>query len=537
MDASLGTRQTGGEATAPPGAGPVHAGEWLILLAAAAALLVRCLREHARPLTCDEAYTAFAMADPSFFHMLEGLRDEINAMPPLSLILGWGIARVIGVSEVALRLPSALFAWVAIVFLWLCLRRSLNRWVAVWCAVCLPLAFDLFRSNATEARCYSLYFASYAAAVGLLLRCGERQELSRRGAWLVTLAHGCLLAVHYVGGLLSGLLVAVALTASFLWPEHRHRYRRYALQGFLGWLAVIPLIPFYLAQRRLGGELNWLSLPGPERVYGELVTSVSSFVLFLAALLVWALVAEGRQKSATSARRTPELLWLVILLVVASQVFFVAVWVESRFGPNIFLDRYLFPLSLAWMLAIAFLADMLAARLWQREPSAADRGMGIPFLADGLWGRWLVLVTAAVLSLVVAGRMYWPKRPGAIETEGLQAMRQHPGIQVVTSGAHLHSELGWYGRGAGGAVLLNDSHYHDTRIGLCIGAALERNYPPQSLRSLPECAQAFDSFLFVNPQPNYTDVETFLRGQPGWRSTKLGPHTTLWDRRPEDASE
>jgi hypothetical protein len=56
----------------------VHPGEWLILLIAAVALVVRCFRDRARPLWCDEAYTAFAVSDPSFTHMLEGLRDEIN---------------------------------------------------------------------------------------------------------------------------------------------------------------------------------------------------------------------------------------------------------------------------------------------------------------------------------------------------------------------------------------------------------------------------------------------------------------------------
>ena len=116
-------KSRGGEAPSVESIGsrsrPVHPGEWLILLTAAAALLVRCVRDRARPLWCDEAFTAFAVSDPSFAHMLGGLRDEISAMPPLSFVLGWGIARVIGVSELALRLPSALFIWVAIVFLWL----------------------------------------------------------------------------------------------------------------------------------------------------------------------------------------------------------------------------------------------------------------------------------------------------------------------------------------------------------------------------------------------------------------------------------
>ena len=519
---------------------PVHPGEWLILLTAAAGLVVRCYRDRARPLWCDEAYTAFAVSDPSFAHMLEGLRDEINAMPPLSLVLGWGIARVIGVSELALRLPSALFAWVAIVFLWLCLRRSLNRWVATWCAVCLPLAFDLFRYNATEARCYSLYFAAYVAAVGLYLRCAEEGAMARREPWLVTLAHGCLVAVHYVGGLLSALLVSVALTAGFLWPAHLRRYRRYALQGMLGWLAVIPSLPFYLAQRRLGGEFNWIPKPGLSHLSAELAAGIGAFYVFVMALLVWALLAEGRRGAFdTGGRRTPARMRAIALLVVASQLFYVAAWIESRLASNIFLDRYLFPLSLVWMLAIAFVADSLVARLWRREPSApeSERGKGFAFLEDGLWGRRLVLATAAVLTMFVALKTLRPRLPTASEVEALQAIREFPEIPVVTTDVRLHSELSWYRRPAGGVFMLRDSHFHLIPIAVRIGEALGRHYLPGTMKSVAECLEAFDSFLYVNDYPERTKVEDFLRAQPGWRSTTLGPHATLWERRAEGAAE
>ena len=116
-------------------------------------------------------------------------------------------------------------------------------------------------------------------------------------------------------------------------------------------------------------------------------------------------------------------------------------------------------------------------------------------------------------------------------------MRQVPGIPVVTSGAHLHAELGWYRRATGGVSMLNDSHYHDVPIGLRIGAALERYYLPQSMKRLPECVRELEYFLLVNPKPENTDVETVLADQPGWRSTPLGPHTTLWDRRTKSAAE
>jgi hypothetical protein len=307
----------------------------------------------------------------------------------------------------------------------------------------------------------------------------------------------------------------------------------------LGWLAVIPSLPFYLAQRRLGGEFNWIPKPGLANLSAELAAGIGAFYVFVMALLVWALLAEGRRGAFdTGRRRTPERMRAIALLVVASQLFYVAAWIESRLASNIFLDRYLFPLSLVWMLAIAFVADSLVARLWQPEPSPeSERGKGFAFLEDGLWGRRLVLATAAVLTMFVAMKTLRPRPPASFEVEALQAIREFPEIPVVTTDVLLHSELGWYRRPAGGVVMLRDSHFHRLPIGVRIGEALGRHYLPGTMKSVAECLEALDSFLYVNCYPERTEVEDFLRAQPGWRSTTLGPHTKLWERRPEGAAE
>ena len=85
--------------------------------------------------------------------------------------------------------------------------------------------------------------------------------------------------------------------------------------------------------------------------------------------------------------------------------------------------------------------------------------------------------------------------------------------------------------------MLRDSHFHRIPIAVRIGEALGRHYLPGTMKSLAECVEDFDSFLFVDYHPERTEVEDFLSGQPGWRSKRLGPHTTLWERRPEGAAE
>ena len=85
--------------------------------------------------------------------------------------------------------------------------------------------------------------------------------------------------------------------------------------------------------------------------------------------------------------------------------------------------------------------------------------------------------------------------------------------------------------------MLRDSQFHRLPIGVRIGEALGRHYLPGTMKSLAECLENFDSFLFVNYYPECTEVEDILRGQGDWRATKLGPHTATWERRPEGAAE
>jgi hypothetical protein len=528
-----------GDSETRQGAGRVLAGEWMMLFAGAVLLLARCVLEsRSRPLWCDEAFTAFAVSDPSFVHMLDALRDEINAMPPLSFVLGWGIARVIGVSDLALRLPSAVFTWGAMLILWMCLRRCVNRWVAVWCAVCLPLAQFTVLRNSTEARCYALYFAAYVAAVALYLRCAEGGGAARRDGWWVTIVHGTLVAVHYVGGLLSALLVVTALVASVLWADGR--YRRYALQGAMGWLAVIPSLPFYLAQRKMAGDNAWLARPGLTELIEQFVAGMGRLPLLLITALVFlVLVAEvSRGDRDIRPRAAPAVSRGLVLLIVTGLMFVLAAWVESRLASNIFHDRYLFPLCVTWMIAIAIIADGVVGRLWEpRTEPTASPGRGIACLQYRYGGRTMVLVTTAVLSLYVALKTLTPREPTVVEVEALNVMRNHPGVPVVTSGGHLYVELGWYRRDDGNVVWLvadDDNRSVRSQRGT---TAMERHYMPNSRKSLPECLDAFDSFLSVNPKPEIKNVEEFVAKQPSWQSMTLGSHTILLQRRAEDSGE
>ena len=69
---------------------PVHRLEVLAPSVAAAAIIASCIAiSHKQLFWTDEIFTVLAVDDPSFEHMISGLKNEINASPPLYFILGW----------------------------------------------------------------------------------------------------------------------------------------------------------------------------------------------------------------------------------------------------------------------------------------------------------------------------------------------------------------------------------------------------------------------------------------------------------------
>ena len=303
----------------------------------------------------DECLTAVMVNDSSLTHMLGALRDEINAFPPLPFVAGWFWVRIFGGSEWSLRLPSLLCLLVAMIAIWLTMRRLTHRVVAAVCAVCVPLLSPLVRQQLVEARPYTLLLAAFSICVYLFVVRGGVQQ-SRAWDWRVVAAHALLVSCHHLGGVFSALLVAVALLEYGFGRDRA--FRNYAQSAIVGWVMVLPSIPFYLAQRRLGGELNWLGAPS----LFALFDACTGFLGFAGGAVVIPLVAAYH----TPIRRRlgiPELRRLalyprhVMLLLIAGNAFIPLLWLESQFGLPLFLGRYLIVQVIYWVFIIAFLVD------------------------------------------------------------------------------------------------------------------------------------------------------------------------------------
>ena len=527
------------------GAQPVHPGEILVLVAAAVALIGSCVADsHRRLFWCDEAFTAFAVGDPSLAHMLAGLRDEINAMPPLFFILGWFWAQLFGVSELSLRLPSAIFLIMGIVVLWLTLRQLTHRRAAVACAVALPLLSNQFIYNACEARCYGLYFAAYSVAVALYLRCRDPLMRDRLFFVAVTLTHGILVATHYVGGIFSLVLVVAALMSWQL--DHQPRFRRYALHAAVGWLAVIPSLPFLLAQAKLSAPgTNWIQRPGLRDLVMELGGGqMPGMPVILTLLLLAGMIAACRPESIEAVIRRGRAGWQarhVALLMAATLAMLVAAWLESRWGAIIFHPRYLFPTLVAWVLVIGCTYGWLIDRLWGEAAgeahlpgvNAATVGSAcrLTMVGRAVVGAVLVVLAGGAIGQLAKGRSradpFSSMAASDHLTSQLAVAREFPDVPVVACHIVDFCPLAYYLPAHDRVLMLTDNSIYSPSSSTLHGMAMQRHYRPDSMKRMEDVIARKGEFLAMEslgPQV----IDTAMKQRPDWHRTELQKFISLW---------
>jgi len=173
------------------------------LLVAAAALRGSGLGEES--LWVDEAWSTW-LARGSVSTLVDLVRLDVH--PPLYYLLLLGWTRLAGLSEVALRLPSALFGVATVGAVYLLGRRWAGPRVGVVAAALV--AVSPFQVHfAQEARSYTLLALLATLATGAYLRLLEADRWRHRLAYLG--ATWLLLSTHYLG-----LLVAAAHGVAFL---------------------------------------------------------------------------------------------------------------------------------------------------------------------------------------------------------------------------------------------------------------------------------------------------------------------------------
>jgi mannosyltransferase len=205
----------------------------------------------------DEAVTA-GVARRSLGGIVQ-LLGNIDAVHGLYYLLMHFVAAVLGTSETALRLPSALaVAGTAAVTAALG-RRLASARVGLTAGLMFALLFPVMARYAQEARSYALATAFATSATYLFVRALERRD---RRAFA---AYG--MAVVAVGLIHLFTLLLLAAHAVTLWTVRSDRtlLRRWTVTVGVGVLAAVPLAALALPQR---DQVDWIAKPTWQDVYG-----------------------------------------------------------------------------------------------------------------------------------------------------------------------------------------------------------------------------------------------------------------------------
>ena len=224
----------------------------------------------------DEIFSVLIASDKDPRHALEALKHGVDTNPPtLHILLRlWG--SVAGFGEKPVRLFAFGMVWLALLGVYLLLRRSLPRLPAAVGAMAV-WACPLVLEHSVEARFYApwLAFAAWFALALSLTRDSRRPWLAQP---LLLITSILLCTIHYFGVFAFGLILAADLLLDSRPMAKRVVTRLTALAGVA---ALALCLPFFKGQRASISVPTWDNDPA----------TIKRIVAFwLAILPVWSVV-------------------------------------------------------------------------------------------------------------------------------------------------------------------------------------------------------------------------------------------------------
>lgn len=350
----------------------------LTLLAA----VLRCTGLGRESLWVDEGYTKYlATLSPSAY--LDDVRHTVrNILPPLYFTLEHVVTAVLGDSETALRLPSAVAGVLAVPLLHALLARLFDRTTGLLGAGLLAVSpFHLH--YAQEARMYALLALLCLASAYLLVRLlaetrtWQALTLAATEAAVVWTHHYGVLVLVAEAGFVAVLVLARDVTGRAL--------RRWLVAQGLAALLVLPWALLFVDQLHKVGLYPWLPPVTAGSVLGVLAAFAGSgpALAVTAALLVagaWAARGLPRRlvrRTLRPADRGLLLLWSLFAVPVLAAVGY-SVAVSPVFG-----RKYLIASSVA-LLALAAVGARTVGRRVRTRPRAAVAGLLAALVVAGL---------------------------------------------------------------------------------------------------------------------------------------------------------
>jgi hypothetical protein len=338
---------------------PLQGWEVAFLLALSTALIMAAVRESNRQyFGTDELYTALLVANPKFSEMWNTIRNGGELNPPFYFVLDWVVARLCGTGELALRGISMISVVLAGWVLFFTVRSVTGpRLAALASALVLGLSWEVF-FFVCQARYYGLLFLLVSVGIALAVRFTAKECLRKGDYALVFLTHLAMVYTHIYGGFYSGALLVGTMLLD--WLRGKPRWKLY-LSVIAAWAAYLAWLPSQLQQfRSIRGAAyvprNYNTLGA---LAGELAVCIPLALQFLLMLLVGTLELISGPKSRTveEARDCSTPMGWSALSVLALAIMAVpcVTWAISLRQPGLFMWRYLFPCTAAWVLLTALI--------------------------------------------------------------------------------------------------------------------------------------------------------------------------------------
>jgi hypothetical protein len=305
------------------------------------------------PFWLDEYHTLFLAEKGSLIRSLSDLAAGVDFNPPTLFLIYRLIAQVAGpLTPITVRIASFLMVWLALVFVFLTLRRTVPRSaafvgaIAVWCHA-------LTVEHAFEARYYNpwLLFAALAAwSFGL----DDALSVSRRRNIAVGVSSVLVCTIHYFG--IFSLMLLASGWACVIIARRQNWSRMLPLAA--GPIALALCAPLYIGQRRALTLTTWIPAVDAGQVREMLATYFVKapflICLFVAgASAAWYSIGRTRKSPGIFAPAI-ELLPLLCLLLMPIVVIAFSLLVQPSM-----LTRY----AIAGVLGWAGIAALAAAAL------------------------------------------------------------------------------------------------------------------------------------------------------------------------------
>lgn len=483
-------------------------------------LIIHCVIRSPRKLFWTDEILTWLPCNSSFSELIDSLQDTINAMPPTYFVGVWSWSTVFGSSPMSLRLYSSCWMAVSWVFAYLLLRRFTTPLIS-FTSITVAISFShLALIHNVEARCYSMHMACFFAASYFLILACSPTVAHRSLLWVgVVAAHALLVTTHYLGFIYSGGLVVCAIILSRTLNNHSIKY--YILYSIIGASFIWICIPFYLAQRDLGGKDNWLTTPSLMNLLtlytfqmGKKVWALVAVIGFSILTMRIELIASKRGghnskvgQSTLNEQRSVFAICLITILIP------LAIWIESQLGIKLFLDRYLLP-------SLLLLPLLLSAVLSYLHSCSKQ----FAFPSETLFGRFttrssqVCCSTLLVLSLGMLARDCLSWKTSLTRIEHIVATSNQLGVELYSTDLNCVMPCRFYGSRSQFVTL---EQFNSPQIEL---------RQPGSMRTTAEALERRYWGSFVIQPTDFADGEwTFLIRSHEWREwSNLGIIPTDW---------